>query len=165
MNANFFSGSTLHPPDRNLLGVFSEVLSHWAFLDVEAAGKPEPEPVALALEVGLVFFGEREGRLVLRSSAQLGRRLVEIALGEAGADEDAGRDALGELCNLVGKHLASRTLSGEGARMQSSVPEISSPQDWPAAVPIQSVAMRVDGEPLEARVWLWQPVRARDLEL
>jgi hypothetical protein len=89
--------------------------------------------------------------------------LAETVLGEKGADEDTARDALGELCNLVGKHLASRTLSGEGARIQSSVPESSSPEDWPAVDPAQAVAMLVDGEPFEARVWMWMPVRVREL--
>jgi hypothetical protein len=140
--------------------LIKDVLSAWGDFSVRFDGRPAAGPAALGMERAVAFSGATQGTLVLRCPTGLGAMLARArSQGEA---EEAFRD----LSIQVGRRLLE-SLGGPSERpaLLSDRGACSS-RDWPSGRPRLSLALLVDGLPLELRLWLkGQPDASPDLHL
>ena len=136
------------------------VLGDWGDFSVRFDGRPAQGPAALGMERSLAFSGATQGTLILRCPPGLGGMLAKArGAGEADA-------AFRDLSIQVGRRLLESLGGPESRPALLSDRGASSSLDWPAGRPRLSMALLVDGLPLELRLWLkGQPEARSDLHL
>jgi hypothetical protein len=139
------------PGPSELADVVSRVIGDWAFLPVQAAGRPAEGPAELGLEFSVHLMGPFHCLLVLRGDYDLAAELAEASTGDPSAREDA-KDAFKELVNLLASHLS--TVFFPHATFEPFLPLPSTPESWPDLVPSSASVMMVDRFPLELRLWI-----------
>ena len=140
--------------------LIKEVLGAWGDFSVRFDGRPEQGPAALGMERAVAFSGATQGTLVLRCPLGLGSMLAK-ARGQGEADA-----AFRELSIQVGRRLLESLGGPEARPALLSDRGATCSRDWPAGRPRLSLALLVDGLPLELRLWLkGQPEAGSDLHL
>jgi hypothetical protein len=141
------------PSPFELCELADRVISDWAFLPVQMAGKPAPGPAELALEYSVLLKGAFKCRLVLRGDAKLGAELAHASTGDPAAREQA-EDAFRELCNLFASHFLTRFRPAQSSSFGPFLPEVSTPLSWPSRQPDSECVAIVDKYPFEIRLWM-----------
>jgi len=147
------SSSTLPriPGPAEMADLVSRVIGDWAFLPVQAAGRPAEGPAELGLEFSVRLTGPFQCLMVLRGDYDLAAELAEASTGDPSARDDA-KDAFKELVNLLASHLCS--VFFPQASFDPFLPLPSTPGSWPDQAPSSASVMMVDRFALELRLWI-----------
>lgn len=143
-----------------LVGATQSALEKTAFLFAEP-GAPEPAPGGegqAAVVATVAFAGSHHGAFSIAFPARLLPVLAVNVLGEDDAPDDATqRDALGELANIIcGNVLPALNPDGKYSLGPPAVGG-SSAAVAPDSVRVAFGDMQVEGEKIEASLWLSAP--------
>jgi hypothetical protein len=144
------------PSPFELCELIDNVISDWAFLPVQMAGRPAPGPARLDFEYSVLLKGDFACRLMLRGNRLLAADLAQAATGDPGAREQA-EDAFRELCNLMASHLLSRFFPEASPSFGPFFPVPSTTESWPTLPPDSECVAIVSQHALEARLWMGVP--------
>jgi hypothetical protein len=139
--------------------LIKQVLKGWGEWAVRFDGKPAAGPAPLELERSVVVSGGMQGVLVLRCPSGFGRALAASRNSDAtGEPESAFRDFSQQVAHRLLETLAQQCPHP----MVLTAPINSTHRQWPAGRPRLSLAVLVDGLPLEVRLWLKGGMESRD---
>jgi hypothetical protein len=148
------------PTSQELYEFFKEFLSKWSGLLAQPINISDDDIHFLPLEMGLMFFEPRIGILVIRSSDHFESILEKSAT--AGKARETKLGFFTEVVVLFWNRFVTKFWGMDSRKLTQALFKKSIPLDWPNRKPNAAVAVFIEKELLEIR--LWTPLLEGEME-
>lgn len=139
------------PISQAMFELFGNLMLSWSGLNVRRINPGEYLIPSMSMEIGLMFAEPEAGILVFRSSKNL-ERLLE----KASSTIKPRESRLGyfkEVIVLFWSDFVSKYLGLDSRKIKKPLFKYSTPENWPKRTPNAQLAVLVENELLEIRIW------------
>jgi len=142
------------PPPHELYRLFSQFLKRWADLSARHVGGSGQDIAHLPLEQGILFHEPLKGLLVVRSTADYEKHIVELATGQKPDGNFHEQGLFLEMTVLFWHHLVDQLWHQDTRKLLPAILRASVPAEWPDRKPDSDCMALVREFPLEVRLWV-----------